>query len=302
MNTLKSLVATLAILACSLVGAAADLPFGEAAWKNHVATNSYGTLVSVFQQSKDYEVEFFPSQEGTKFSSYEDFLDYIQATLEKAEEFITLDLGYRADLPVQVYIVTGVMPANTIPGHYGVDDLIYATNMVPTSDGHWHFPDGFLGSITLEYNTWQVLPLTKKAVSAKVTLKKRSTGTVSEQDTAKDPTGSMVKVNSRGSVSVREDLVWANPDYDMVLTVRYADGKTDTWDENGKAIAKLSLIVVEGQVVFELTGPLNRKVAVQRLSSNGWDLVREVTFTNGTIRIPHSTGTNTSEMFRLVDL
>lgn len=313
MKAFGKIVAFVATLALSLIGVgAADLPFGETAWRNHVATNSYITLISVFQydQESGHEAQFWPGQEGTKFKSYDEFLDYVQRTLDHAEQFITEELGYDPELPLQVYIATSVQPANTIPGHYGVDDFIFVLDMVPTGDGHWHFPDGFLGTITLEYNVWQVLPLRKKAVSAKLSYTNRVTGRVDEQDTAtaNGLPERLVKVNSRGSVSVHEDFVWGNPDYDLRLTVRYADGKTETWNENGKIVndnipnpAKLALVPDQGdRLILMITGQVGQHVMVERMVLDvGWETFQNVTLTNTVVRIPYNSGTNTVEFFRL---
>lgn len=313
-NALKKFLAMLATLAFSLIGVGADLPFGETAWKNHVATNGYITLISVFQydQESGHEAEFWPGQEGTKFKSYDEFLDYVQRTLDHAEQFITEELGYDPELPLQVYIATSVQPANTIPGHYGVDDFIFVLDMMPTGDGHWHFPDGFLGTITLEYNTWQVLPLRKKAASAKLSYTNRVTGHVDEQDTA-EANGlpeRLVKVNERGSVSVREDFVWGNPDYDLRLTVRYTDGKTETWDENGKDVstpipvvpATLTMVSGESGLRLSLKGTVGQRVIIQKLAEHRyWEDVRTVVFTNATINIPYNPGTTDHELFRLTE-
>ncbi len=308
-NTLKKLVAILAILAFSLIGVGADLPFGEVAWKNHVATNGYTTLVSVFQSDPESGdiVDFYADQKSTKFNSHVDFLAYIQQELNFAEDFLIEGSGFNPNIPLGLYIATAVWPASS-PPHYGVNDFIYVGDMIAV-DGHWEFPDGFLESVALEYDRWQVLPLRKKVVSAKLSYTNRVTGRVDEQDTA---TASgfperLVKVNSRGSVMIHEDFVWGNPDYDLRLTVRYTDGKTDTWDENGRTVgiapvpAKLTLISdASGEIKLHLTGTIGQRVTVQQLTDR-WEDLRTVVFTNTTIRIPYDPSTNTVGLFRLTE-
>lgn len=311
MNALKNFAIGLIALAFSLIGVGADLPFGEVAWKNHVATNGYITLISVFQydQESGHEAEFWPGAQGTKFKSYDEFLDYVQRTLDHAEQFITQDLGFDPDLPLQVYIATGVYPASS-PPHYGVNDFIFVYDMVPVN-GHWEFADDFLDSVVLEYNHWQVLPL-KKVASAKVTLRIRSTGQIDEQDTA-SANGfpeRLVKVNDRNSVSLREDLVWGNPDYDLRLTVRYTNGKVETWDENGKEVsipvpvvpATITMILGESGLQLSLKGTVGQRVTIQKLAEyRYWEDVRTVVFTNTAITVPYDSGTNEHELFRLTE-
>lgn len=302
MKNFRIVVATLAILACSLVGAA-DLPFGEAAWKNHVATNSYNTLVVVFQG----ENSFYPGQEGTRFTSFENFSSYVKHELNTAESFITEANGFNPNEPLVVYIATAVWPSISTP-NYGFNDFIYVDDMVKVN-GHWTFPSDFVDRTVLEFDPWQVLPLKKKAVSAKVHLVVKSTGRVDEQDSAESNgfPERLVKV-SEGYVSLRDDLVIANPDYDLQVTARYTDGSTETWDESGRLVAsttvptKLALRLVNGEITFRLTGAIGQKVLIQRFaSSNRWDTVETVTLTKSTINVPYNSGTNTAELFRLVD-
>ena len=303
MKNFRTVVAMLAILACSLVGAAADdLPFGEAAWKNHVATNSYNTLVVVFQG----ENSFYPGQQGTRFTSFENFTSYVKHELDKAEIFITEANGFNPNKPLVVYIATVVWPSIST-ANYGFNDFIFVDDMVK-ANGHWAFPSNFINRTMFEFDPWQVLPLTKKAASAKVTLRKRSTGLITEQDTTEDHTGPLITVSKQGSVSVRQDLVWANPDYDLRITIRYEDESTETWDEGGKLVmstmspAKISLGLVNGELVFKLTGTIGQKVTIMRYGSGRWDVFKTVTLTKPAFFVRYSSGTNTSELFRLVDL
>ncbi len=318
MNALKNFAIGLIALAFSLIGVGADLPFGEVAWKNHVATNGYTTLVSVYQMNDMAEDGLYlfhanqSSQVGSlRFQSYDSFLKLITQELRTAEESISETNGFNPSEPLVVYIATAVWPANS-PPHYGINDFILVVNMVPVGDGHWKFPAGFVGSIQFEYNNWQVLPLKKKAVSAKLSYTNRVTGRVDEQDTA-GANGfpeRLVKVNEQGSVLVHEDFVWGNPDYDLRLTVRYTNGKIETWDENGKEVsipipvvpATITMISGESGLQLSLKGTVGQRVTVQRLTAElEWESLRTVVFTNTAITVPYDSGTNEHELFRLTE-
>lgn len=313
MKNIKLFLAFVAILVGSFIGVAgADLPFGKVAWANHVATNSFTTVVQVVHYDLETgdEIVFYPGQEGTKFVSYQNFIAYLKMSIAAAEINITDENGYDPNKPLLIYITTVVNPANTSPVNRGFNDFIWFEGKMIRKGNHWTFPADFIDSLEPGYDEWQVLPLKKGVASAKVWYHNKKTGLTDEQDSegANGFPERLVKVNNRGSVLLRNDLVVANPDYELLLTVRYKDGKTEVWNEMGKNVSEAPVATLTTLVSREnsgvellLTGALSQRVTIQKFTEGGWVNYKTVLFTNTIIRIPHDPGTNEFEFFRIID-
>lgn len=308
MKTLLNILALVAIIAGSLTGVAGDLPFGETAWRNHVATNSTIITVQVLQinMETDEEIVFMDSHRGANFSNYSELVTYVRGRLTVAETRL-LEPKFDAGWRVLLYVAATGAPAHD-PLYRSINDIIWVDDMRRQPDGSWKFPPGFIETLELELEGEQVLPLFlgKRIDWAKLEYVS-STGEIFTDDTRVNPANGNIRLDSDSNVVIRKEFVTGERDF--VLTVGYADGTTESWDETGKKPSihipvdtKLAITHGVDGVELLITGEPGASALVQWSNDlRSWADLERVTLVSSNASLQVSMGTNNFLSFRLQD-